>query len=255
MLWYKKKGGEFIQDYYAIVIHSLKHFINPEYDRLMKIDILPVVPKPSVLLVPLVGMLLFVILYILAAINYPGGSWIVMDQEGFNFWNNYLCDLLDRNAINGELNPARFFARGSLGVLCVSLLLLWYFLPGLFSKKGINVYVMWLAGILALGVTMSLTSGTHDITVRIAGIFAVIAFISCFIELYKANYFLLFYFGIACLLIFLINYYIYETGTFIKSLPVIQKVTFICFILWFAFLDIFFYKFVKLKNEKNRMRH
>ena len=220
----------------------------------MKLDILPAIPKPSILLLPLGGMVLFVVLYILAALNYPGGSWIVMDQEGFNFWNNYLCDLLDRNAINGELNPARFFARASLGVLCVSLLLLWYFLPGLFSKKGINIFVMWLSGILALGVTMSLTSGTHDITVRIAGIFGVIAFISCFIELYKANYFLLFYFGIACLLIFLVNYYIYETGTFIRSLPVIQKVTFLSFILWFAFLDISFYKFVKLKNDKIRMK-
>ncbi|WP_297693821.1 hypothetical protein [uncultured Eudoraea sp.] len=221
----------------------------------MKINILPVVPKPSVLLLPLAGMGLFVVLYILAALNYPGGSWVVMDQEGFNFWNNYLCDLLDRNAINGEINPARFFARGSLGVLCVSLILLWYFLPGLFSKKGVNVVVMWLAGLLALVITMSLTSGTHDITVRIAGVFGVIAFISCFIELYKAKYFSLVYFGIACLIIFLVNYYIYETGTFIRSLPVIQKVTFICFILWFSFLDISFYKYLKHKNEKIRMSH
>ena len=221
----------------------------------MKIDILPVISKPFVLLLPLAGLVLFVVLYILAALNYPGGSWIVLDQEGFNFWNNYLCDLLDRNAINGELNPARFYARGSLAVLCISLLLLWYYLPGLFSKRGINVFVMWLAGILSLLVTMSLTSGTHDITLRISGIFGVIAFISCFIELYRANYFALFYFGIACLFIFLVNYYIYETGTFIRSLPVIQKVTFISFILWFAFLDISFYKLVKIKNDKIRMSH
>ncbi|MGB5361168.1 hypothetical protein [Eudoraea sp.] len=216
----------------------------------MKIDILPRVPKPSALLLPLAGMGLFVVLYILAAINYPGGSWIETDQEGFNFWNNYLCDLLDRNAINGELNSARFLARGSLGVLCLSLVLLWYYLPGLFSNKSKNVVVMWLAGILALVITMTLTSGTHDITVRIAGFFAVIAFISCFVELYKANYFSLLFLGLACLLVFLVNYYIYETGTFIRSLPVIQKVTFICFILWFALLDISFYKYLKLKNKK-----
>lgn len=221
----------------------------------MKIDILPVVPRPSVLLLPLAGIVLFVVLYIMAALNYPGGSWVVMDQEGFNFWNNYLCDLLDRNAINGEINPARFFARGSLGVLCASLILLWYFLPALFSKKSINVVVMWLAGLMALVITMSLTSGTHDITVRIAGIFGVIAFISCFIELYNAKYYSLVYFGIACLLIFLVNYYIYETGTLIRSLPVIQKLTFICFILWFSFLDISYYKYLKQKNEKIKMSH
>lgn len=221
----------------------------------MKIDILPVAPKPSVLLLPLAGMGLFVVLYILAALNYPGGSWMVIDQEGFNFWNNYLCDLLDRNAINGELNPARFFARGSLGILCVSLVLLWYYLPGLFSNKSINLIVMWLAGIMALVITMSLTSGTHDITVRIAGFLGVIAFICCFVELYKAKYFSLVILGLVCLLIFLANYYIYETGTFIRSLPVLQKITFFCFILWFAFLDISYYKYLKLKHDKIKVSH
>lgn len=221
----------------------------------MKINILPVVPKPSVMLIPLAGMGIFVVLYVLAAINYPGGSWMVLDQEGFSFWNNYLCDLLDLYAINGDLNPARFFARGSLGVLCVSLILLWYYLPGLFSNKSTNLIVMWLAGILALAITMSLTSGTHDITVRIAGFFGVIAFISCFVELYKAKYFSLLILGIICLLIFLGNYYIYETGTMIRSLPVIQKVTFICYILWFALLDISYYKFLKLKQDKIKVSH
>ena len=221
----------------------------------MKINILPVVPKPSVLLIPLAGMGIFVVLYVLAAINYPGGSWMVLDQEGFSFWNNYLCDLLDLYAINGDLNPARFFARGSLAVLCVSLILLWYYLPGLFSNKSTNLIVMWLAGILALAITMSLTSGTHDITVRIAGFFGVIAFISCFVELYKAKYFSLLILGIICLLIFLGNYYIYETGTMIRSLPVIQKVTFICYILWFAFLDISYYKILKLKQDKIKVSH
>ena len=213
----------------------------------MKIDILPVVPKPYVLFIPLVGMVLFVVLYILAALNYPGGSWIVLDQEGFNFWNNYLCDLLDRNAINGELNPARFFARASLGVLCISLVLLWYYLPALFANKSVNLLIMWLAGLMALIITMSLTSGTHDITVRVAGFLGAIGFISCFIELFKAKYYKLLFFGVLCLLIFLTNYYIYETGTFLRSLPVIQKITFVCFITWFVFMDLTLYK--KLKNE------
>lgn len=217
----------------------------------MKIDILPVVPKPYVLFIPLAGMVLFVVLYILAALNYPGGSWIVLDQEGFNFWNNYLCDLLDRNAINGELNTGRFFARAALGMLCVSLVLLWYYLPGLFANKSINLIIMWLAGLMALVITMSLKSGTHDITVRIAGFLGAIAFISCFIELYKAKYFKLLIFGIICLLIFLTNYYIYETGTFLRSLPVIQKITFGCYITWFVFMDLTLYK--KLKTKGGRM--
>ena len=211
----------------------------------MLMNLTPKAPKPNILLLPLFGMLLFVILYILAAFRYPGGSWVMPQQNGFSFWNNYLCDLLDQNAINGELNTARYFARTSLTVLCLSLVLLWYYLPSLFKGKNFNKNIMWLSGIAALVATSFLSSGAHDRTVRIAGFFAVIAFLTCFVELLKARHMKLFVFGIGCLIIFLVNYYIYETGLYIRLLPVIQKITFICFIIWFIMLDVFFYRKLK----------
>ncbi len=127
---------------------------------------MPKMPKTYVLLLPMGEMGLFMVLYVLAAIIYPGGSWIVLRQNGFSFWNNYLCNFLDHDAINGELNSAWHFARASLGVLC--------------------------------------------------------------------------------LLVFLTNYYIYETGFFIESLPVIQKITFVLFISWFICLDVALYRKVML---------
>ncbi len=202
-------------------------------------------PKYSVLFLPMIGMGLFILFYIAAALVYPGGSWNDTQASGFSFWNNYLCDLLDQYAINGQLNDARHFARISLGFLCGALLLLWYYLPSLFPKKSINRSIMWTSGILALGTTCFLSSGTHDVTVRIAGFFGVIAFISCFVELYKVQRYGLFYLGIWCLLIFVINYYIYETGNLIQGLPIIQKVTFVCCISWFMILNISMLKNVK----------
>ncbi|MBT8314887.1 MAG: hypothetical protein KJP26_10555 [Maribacter sp.] len=208
----------------------------------------PNVPKPYVLLLPLVGMGLFVLLYVLAALKYPGGSWMMPQQNGFSFWNNYLCDLLDKNAINGELNTARYLARTSLTVLCLSLFLIWYNLPSLFKGENFNISIMWLSGMAALITTAFLSSGTHDNTVRIAGFFAVIAFLTCFLELFKAGYLKLFIFGAVCLIIFLFNYYIYETGQFIRLLPIIQKITFVCFIIWFIVLDILLYQNLKWKT-------
>ena len=101
---------------------------------------------------------------------------------------------------------------------------------------------MWLSGNLALGITFFLTSGTHDITIRIAGFFGVIAFVTCFIELYKTEKYSLLSFGVICLMIFLANYLIYETQLFIHSLPIIQKVTFILFLIWFYVLNKTVYK-------------
>jgi len=211
----------------------------------MFMNLTPKAPKPYILLLPLFGMVLFVFLYIIAAFKYPGGSWAMPQQNGFSFWNNYLCDLLDQIAINGELNTARYYARTSLGVLCLSIILLWYYLPCLFKGKSLNKNIMWLSGIIALVATSFLSSGTHDATVRIVGFFAIIAFSTCFIELLRARHIKLFVFGVVCLIIFLANYYIYETGSYIRLLPIIQKITFISFIIWFIMLDVFFYRKLK----------
>lgn len=205
-------------------------------------------PKSYIVLFPLMGMGLFVVLYIIAALNYPGGSWAFTDQNGFSFWNNYLCDLLDDYAVNGTLNDARFFARAALGLLCASLLLLWYHLPKLFKNKSTNLIIMRLSGFLALIVTLFIASGTHDIIIRIAGLFGVVAFVTLFIELHKIRFNNLLIFGLFCLMIFFINYYIYETGSYIEMLPVIQKITFISFIVWFVLLDVSLYRSLKRKH-------
>jgi hypothetical protein len=211
--------------------------------------------KSSSLLIfvlPILGMILFLLLYVFAALHYPGGSWASPDQVGFSYTNNFLCDLLDQYAINGELNTARHLARTSLRILCLSLGMLWYGLQNLFSTPSLNKTIMIISGGLALAILFFLTSGTHDTIVRIAGILGVLAFVTSFVELYRMGYFKLLIGGLFCLSIFLANYYIYETGAFIQSLPILQKITFVCCLLWFVSLDLAVYKVVRLKNKSIR---
>ncbi|NAY91336.1 hypothetical protein GTQ34_05335 [Muricauda sp. JGD-17] len=195
-----------------------------------------------VLLFPVFGMILFVLLYILAALAYPGGSYTNPNHDAFSFWNNYLCDLLDTYTVSGVLNSGRIFARLALLVLCLSLILLWYHLPKLFSSKNKYHRIMQISGIISLGITLLLSDGNHDLIVRIAGVFGVIALLATFVELFKAKFYFLFSLGIFCLIIFFINYYIYETGVYIGILPIIQKVTFAGFICWFLLLNILLYR-------------
>jgi hypothetical protein len=199
-------------------------------------------------ILPLFALGVFVLLYLLAALSYPGGSWISPHQEGFSFWNNYLCDLLDEYAINGDLNTARYPARVALVTLCFGLLVLWAYLPRLFQKKSKNLKLMQLTGITSLLVLVLLGSDRHDLIVRLAGFFGVIAFVSCFVELYKAGYAGLLTLGILSLIVFLINYYIYETGMFLSTLAVIQKITFVLFLGWFVLIDLAVYKQIMLKK-------
>lgn len=198
--------------------------------------------KANLLLLPLWGMAAFIFLYVLAALNYPGGSYADPDHTKFSFWNNYLCDLLDTYTIGGVLNSSRVFARLALLVLCLSLMLLWYQLPKLFTVRNKNQRIIQISGTTSLAITLLLSTGNHDLVVRIAGVLGVIAMVFTFIELCRAKFYTLFILGLFCLIIFFINYYIYETGIFIETLPVIQKITFAGFIYWFLLLNISLYR-------------
>lgn len=215
----------------------------------MQFDSVPGHPKVKILLFPLFGFFTFILFYIIAAFEYPGGSWTFPNSESFSFLNNYLCDLLDTYAINGNLNTARYFARISLGFLCVSIILIWAYLPKLFRKKSHNLLIMQVTGILSLVVTVFLAAGIHDIIVRIAGVFGTIALFTSLIEFYRAKLYRLLFLGIFCLIIFILNYFMYETSWKISLLPIIQKITFSSFLVWFIWLNIILIKYIRTASN------
>lgn len=188
--------------------------------------------------IPLAAMIAFVLFYVLAALNYPGGSGIDPSYNGFSLRHNYLCDLLDTYAVSGVLNSGRFWARMALVVLSLGIMLLWIRLPELLWGKSRQGQFMRVNGILAMGITLFLASQNHDVVLRLAGVFGVLAVVFAVAGLWRSRYRKLAWFGIWCLFIFLINYLLYETGSFLSELPVIQKITFLSFILWFAGMDL-----------------
>ncbi|MFD0863802.1 hypothetical protein ACFQ1M_16420 [Sungkyunkwania multivorans] len=206
------------------------------------------------MLLPIFGMVIFVLLYFFAAMLYPGGSDAFPNKPGFSFIHNYLCDLLDVQAINGELNTSRALAIVALGILCTSLILLWFYLPVIFTTKSVNQKITLVTGVASLGMTVFLSSVNHDLILRIAGSFGVITLLSVLIELFKIRFFKLFGWGVFCLFIFLGNYYVYETGSLIRALPLIQKVTFLSFIGWFVVLNLVVYRKYRARLQDRRIR-
>ena len=198
--------------------------------------------KNYVLLIPFIGMGLFVLFYVIASILYPGGSYGNPDQVGFSFLDNYFCDLLDNNAIKGGENIARIPSRIAFGFLCFTLIFIWYHIPKLFKTKNFNHHLIRVCGIMAMLVVMFLASGIHDTIVYTAGILGSVAFLATFVELFKEGHYKHFIFGICCLVLILINYVVYETGINRNMLPVIQKITFIICISWFLLLMVSIHK-------------
>ncbi|NND50983.1 MAG: hypothetical protein HKN54_01170 [Flavobacteriaceae bacterium] len=197
------------------------------------------------------GFALFLIFYLVAAMNYPGGSFTNPGQNGFSFSENYLCDLLDNVALNGILNSAKVYARISLGFLALGILLFWFHLPAMFPGKKLRNQVMRISGMTAMLIMVFLAAGNHDIITRLAGLFGSIAMILAFVALYKAGSKGFVFFGIACLLLIIFNYYSYETGFLRKYLPLIQKISTVAGLLWFSLLNLKLYRFLK-ENKKNQ---
>ena len=93
--------------------------------------------RPVILLLtPLAGIFLFLILYIIAAWLYPGGSKVDPQASGFSVLHNYWCDLFDVVAYNGSANPSRPIALIAMIILTGSFALLWYVLPRLFTVSS-----------------------------------------------------------------------------------------------------------------------
>lgn len=195
-----------------------------------------------ILVLPGLGMLGFILLYVLSTFQYPGGSYEALQQPGFNWQYNYLCDLLDTYAVNGEQNPAHITSRIALGFLCIGIAVLWYVIPLLFPFNKTNYYLIRISGIASMITVVFLAFGGHDLVVRIAGIFGLIALVATFRGLYTSKYYGLLIYGCIALVLVVLNFYIYESTHYIYWLPLIQKITFVCFIGWFATLNLKLYK-------------
>jgi hypothetical protein len=193
-------------------------------------------------LLPIAGFCLFIILYFIAATLYPGGSEVNRLAKGFSWKHNYWCDLLETHAGNGELNTARQIAIIAMAVLCLSLGLFWYFVPRLFTFKTFTNRIIQCTGILSMAVLVLLQADFHDIIINMAGLSGIIAITGTLIGLYKNHSYMLFLFGLICLFLFFLNNYIYYSKQLIWHLPVIQKISFFLFLLWFSLIAIQLFK-------------
>lgn len=175
------------------------------------------------LLLPLYGIVLFVLLYVIAALLYPGGSNTSTVSKGFSFWNNYWCDLTGDTAKNGAVNPARPVAIAAWVILCGSLGLFWILLPRLFTVP--QHPLIQYCGVIASVSAMLTFTVLHDTAINLAGFFGTIALVPAFVELKKAQYHHLLALALVCFLLGLVNYAIYMSKHGLAVLPALQKMT------------------------------
>ncbi|MBO0948932.1 hypothetical protein [Fibrella forsythiae] len=180
------------------------------------------------ILIPLVGIALFLLLFFWATYLYPGGWQADKQAVGFSWMHNYWCNLLNERAMNGEQNPARPVALAAMLILCGSLSVFWYYLPLLFLHTNQRAdLLLQITGICSMFSAAFIVTAYHDIVIMIASLFGFFALAGTFVGLYRCRLVNLFWFGCSCLLLMAVNNYIYYTKDLLYYLPVIQKVTFV----------------------------
>ena len=197
--------------------------------------------RPFWLLLPVAGSLLFVVLYALAAQRYPGGSQFDPTTLGFSWTQNYWCNLLNEKALNGQMNPARPIALAAMGVLGASLALFWALFPrhAGFSKTG--RLAVQLSGAVSMGLGLFIFTDFHDVLINVASLCGLVALIGTFIGLWKLGYKRLLWLGLFNGLLVALNNALYYSDLR-QYLPIVQKITFLTFLLWICLIAIQLFK-------------
>jgi hypothetical protein len=166
-------------------------------------------PQNIWVLTPLFGTLLFISLYFVATLFYPGGSQVDKNSKGFSWINNYWCNLLNENAMNEQYNSARPFAIAAMFILCLTLAIFWYIFPQKINLKRRSRLTIQISGGLAMTIGMFLFTNLHDTIVHVASLFGLVATIGTFIGLHKLKWTILFWLGVFNLTLVVLNNILY----------------------------------------------
>jgi len=188
-------------------------------------------------------MSIYLILFVIAAYLYPGGSDnLPLNENGYSFFHNFLCDTNNEVTQSGLINPGQAIAVLAHLVLSFTMMSFFYILPEIFEKQTRSTKLIRLFGILAMAIFIFMyQEDLHDLIVTLVGIFGSMAFVPIFIELvkyqnkaFKALTYLVFTMSILLFLGF-------ETKIGIYYMPFFQKFAFFVdatLVVWAALIVI-----------------
>lgn len=190
------------------------------------------------ILIPSMGILLFILLYIVATLLYPGGSPFDKSTVGFSWLHNYWCNLLNKVAINGQKNAAQPLALIALFTLCFSLGYFWVSFPLYAVMRKVYSLSIQIFGTTAMCICLLLfTDIDHDLITNLASFFGFLALGLTLRALYQHRWRALLCFGVVNVLLVMANNILYYNPALIVYLPVVQKITFASMLTWIVCIN------------------
>ncbi len=188
---------------------------------------------------PIIGMIGFLVLFIIATTKYPGGSMNEIAAEGYSHFHNFICDLMSLNLEEGVVNDARPIAIFAHIMLSFAMISFFYILPELFSKQNWKTRIVRGLGMFAMVIFIFMYNVEyHDAVVTMSGILTIITFLVFFSELIHYEDRVHKTLAYICFGLSLIMFLSYETKIGIYYTPVFQKITFIFDAIWVIWVSL-----------------
>jgi len=192
-------------------------------------------------LVPTVGMIIYLVVFYLAAAAYPGGSINIPNDVGYSFFHNFLCDAMNPVTQAGTVNDARPMAIVSHVILSGTMISFFYILPEIFSVKNLNTKLIRIFGVLTMTAFIFMYTAYHDTIVTVTAVLGTSALIPFFIELRKYKNNGLKALAVLCYVLSFIVFLIFVSKIGFYYLPFIQKITFFFDAWWVIWVSLIVY--------------
>lgn len=180
---------------------------------------------------PLVGIALFLILYLASARLYPGGTKLDPGAAGYSHLSNYWCDLLREASYSGHPNPGRPLAVAATVLLPLSLLPFCLKLAAL-AKGALSRRLVAAGGSLAMLLATLVFTPLHDLAINLAAPLGLLAFLLALRGLLRAGQRRLVLLAGFALAAATLNWLLWQTATLLTWLPLVQRLAYASFFSW-----------------------
>ena len=163
---------------------------------------------------------------------------------GFDWRNNYWCNLMRENGLNGIKNDARPIAIVGITILCGSMIAFFFQFANHFEKNKNWKMAIKISGALAMLSATFIFTEYHDVMTTILSFGGIVVIIGMIRALHANQLTFLMVMGIFCMIIIGLNNFFYYNEDLIQYSPVIQKTAFVLILSWTVSLNF-------IANRKN----
>lgn len=185
---------------------------------------------------PLIGFLLYVLLFIAAALVYDGGTQFDFCRTTFDWFHNYWCDLMNEYNFRNEPNNSRSVAIVAWIILCLSCLIYMHRVIPIFQLEKKFETILKVCSVFAFIIGSLAFTKHHDIIVAVSFTFGFVLVTGLIIGLLKSELEVYKWTFLVPVVLLSASFYMFFTDSGLHWLGFIQKLALLSTFIWLAFL-------------------